>query len=166
MEAAACSAVLQVTTLNHPVALPASSVLPCCFVAPWPAQVVNADVPERDFWQVVLGSAAISQQLSTVVAAVSVPVHLRLGLLQGQTLLLVNVLLLLVGELYIRIADEPACNCTVQLQSCAAGVVTCSGQLVEEFRAFPWAPNLDCKVHNEVVIHPCSVPTGTQLLAL
>jgi hypothetical protein len=61
-------------------------------------QVVNADVPVRDFWQVVLGSAAVSQQLSTVVAAVSVPVHLRLGLLQGHSLLAVNVLLLLVGE--------------------------------------------------------------------
>eukprot|EP00882_Tetradesmus_deserticola_P023720 GHRQ01025827.1.p1 GENE.GHRQ01025827.1~~GHRQ01025827.1.p1 ORF type:complete len:161 (+),score=67.57 GHRQ01025827.1:372-854(+) len=59
--------------------------------------VVNADVPVRDFWQVVLGSAAVSQQLSTVVAAVSVPVHLRLGLLHGHSLLLVNVLLLLVG---------------------------------------------------------------------
>jgi hypothetical protein len=61
-------------------------------------QVVNADVPVRDFWQVVLGSAAVSQQLSTVMAAVSVPVHLRLGLLQGHSLLAVNVLLLLVGE--------------------------------------------------------------------
>lgn len=72
---------------------------------PWAAvrkclrlQVVNADVPERDLWTVVLGSAAVSQQLSTVVAAVSVPVHLRLGLMTGQTLLLLNVLMLLIGE--------------------------------------------------------------------
>uniref|UniRef100_A0A383WEY0 Phosphatidylinositol N-acetylglucosaminyltransferase subunit C n=1 Tax=Tetradesmus obliquus TaxID=3088 RepID=A0A383WEY0_TETOB len=59
--------------------------------------VVNADVPQRDFWQVALGSAAVSQQLATVVAAVSVPVHLRLGLLQGGSLLLLNVALLLLG---------------------------------------------------------------------
>lgn len=61
-------------------------------------QVVNADVPERDLWTVVLGSAAVSQQLATVVAAVSVPVHLRLGLMTGHTLLLLNVLMLLTGE--------------------------------------------------------------------
>jgi hypothetical protein len=60
--------------------------------------VLNADVPQRDFWQVVLGSAAVSQQLATVVAAVAVPVHLRLGLLQGGSLLLVNVALLLIGK--------------------------------------------------------------------
>lgn len=62
--------------------------------------MVNADVPERDLWQVVLGSAAITQQLCTVIAAVSVPVHLRLGLLTGHTLLVVNILLLLIGERY------------------------------------------------------------------
>lgn len=67
------------------------------------AQVVNADVPERDFWQVVLGSAAITQQLCTVIAAVSVPVHLRLGLITGRALLLVDIALLLVGE--------PSCDC-------------------------------------------------------
>lgn len=61
-------------------------------------QVINADVPERDFWQVVLGSAAITQQLCTVVAAVSVPVHLRLGLLTGGTLLLLDIALLLIGK--------------------------------------------------------------------
>jgi hypothetical protein len=61
-------------------------------------QVVNADVPERDLWTVVLGSAAVSQQLATVVAAVSVPVHLRMGLMTGHTLLLLNVLMLLTGE--------------------------------------------------------------------
>lgn len=60
-------------------------------------QVVNADVPERDLWTVVLGSAAVSQQLATVVAAVSVPVHLRLGYMSGSTLLLLNVLLLTIG---------------------------------------------------------------------
>jgi hypothetical protein len=60
--------------------------------------VVNADVPERDYWSVVLGSAAVSQQLATVVAAVSVPVHLRLRLMTGTTLLLLNVLMLLTGE--------------------------------------------------------------------
>eukprot|EP00878_Enallax_costatus_P005691 GHUV01005968.1.p1 GENE.GHUV01005968.1~~GHUV01005968.1.p1 ORF type:complete len:398 (+),score=100.30 GHUV01005968.1:2189-3382(+) len=59
--------------------------------------VVNADVPERDFWQVVLGSAAITEQLCTVVAAVSVPVHLRLGLITGQALLWVDIALLLIG---------------------------------------------------------------------
>lgn len=61
-------------------------------------QLVNADVPERDLWTVVLGSAAVSQQLATVVAAVSVPVHLRLRLMTGQTLLLLNVLMLLIGR--------------------------------------------------------------------
>lgn len=60
--------------------------------------MVNADVPERDFWTVVLGSAAVSQQLASVVAAVSVPVHLRLGLMSGTTLLLMNVLMLLIGR--------------------------------------------------------------------
>jgi len=55
-------------------------------------------VPERDFWTVVLGSAAVSQQLASVVAAVSVPVHLRLGLMSGTTLLLINVLMLLIGR--------------------------------------------------------------------
>ncbi len=60
-------------------------------------QVVNADVPERDLWTVVLGSAAVSQQLATVVAAVSVPVHLRLGYMTGTTLLLLNIMMLLIG---------------------------------------------------------------------
>lgn len=60
-------------------------------------QVVNADIPVRDLWQVVLGSAAITQQLSTVVAAVSVPVYLRLGLLDGHSLLLINIVLLTLG---------------------------------------------------------------------
>lgn len=60
-------------------------------------QVVNADVPERDFWQVVLGSAAVTQQLCTVAAGVCVPVHLRLGLLAPRTLLLLDVALLLIG---------------------------------------------------------------------
>ena len=60
-------------------------------------QVVNADIPVRDLWQVVLGSAAITQQLSTVVAAVSVPVYLRLGLLDGHSLLLINIVLLTRG---------------------------------------------------------------------
>lgn len=54
-------------------------------------------MPERDLWTVVLGSAAVSQQLATVVAAVSVPVHLRLGYMSGSTLLLLNVLLLTIG---------------------------------------------------------------------
>jgi hypothetical protein len=60
-------------------------------------QVVNADVPERDFWTVVLGSTAVTQQVSTVVAAVSVPVHLRLGLIAARSLLLANMCLLLTG---------------------------------------------------------------------
>lgn len=55
-------------------------------------------MPERDLWTVVLGSAAVSQQLATVVAAVSVPVHLRLGYMSGSTLLLLNVLMLTIGK--------------------------------------------------------------------
>jgi hypothetical protein len=65
--------------------------------------VVNADVPERDYWTVVLGSAAVSQQLATVVAAVSVPVHLRLGLMSGTSLLLLNLLMLLAGKCVCRL---------------------------------------------------------------
>jgi len=63
-------------------------------------------VPERDFWQVVLGSAAVTQQLCTVIAAVSIPVYLRLGLLEGCSLLLLNVVLLLIVTSVLVQADN------------------------------------------------------------
>lgn len=67
--------------------------------APLPVapQVINADVPKRDYWQVVIGSAAVTQQLSTVIAAVAVPVHLRQHTFSAEQLLAVSALLLVVG---------------------------------------------------------------------
>lgn len=62
------------------------------------AQVINADVPKRDYWQVVLGSAAVTQQLSTVISAVAVPVHLRQHSFDAQAVLAVSAALLVVGE--------------------------------------------------------------------
>lgn len=59
--------------------------------------VINADVPKRDYWRVALGSAAVTQQLCTVVAAVATPVHLRRGTFGPHEVLAVCALLLLAG---------------------------------------------------------------------
>jgi hypothetical protein len=60
-------------------------------------QVINADVPQRDYWQVVLGSAAVTQQFCTVAAAVATPVHLRHGRFSAQGVLQLCAVLLLAG---------------------------------------------------------------------
>lgn len=54
-------------------------------------------MPTRDYWRVVLDSAAINQQLAVVVVAVAVPLHLRSGLLTVHTLLITDAALLLLG---------------------------------------------------------------------
>jgi hypothetical protein len=60
-------------------------------------QVINADVPQRDYWQVVLGSAAVTQQFCTVAAAVATPVHLRLGSFTARSVLQLCAVLLPLG---------------------------------------------------------------------
>jgi hypothetical protein len=59
--------------------------------------VINADVPQRDYWQVVLGSAAVTQQFCTVAAAVATPVHLRRGRFSAPRVLQLCAVMLLVG---------------------------------------------------------------------
>mmetsp|Transcript_4888 Transcript_4888/g.10496 ORF Transcript_4888/g.10496 Transcript_4888/m.10496 type:complete len:417 (+) Transcript_4888:76-1326(+) len=59
--------------------------------------VVNASVPTRHYWAVVLDSAAITQQMSVVVAAVAVPSHLLNGSLPAQVVLVACAVLLLTG---------------------------------------------------------------------
>ncbi len=66
----------------------------------WP-QVVNADVPKRSYWRVVLGSAAVTQQISTVIAAVVVPVHLRQHNFTAQSVLAVCAALLVIGRCFL-----------------------------------------------------------------
>eukprot|EP00798_Chlamydomonas_sp_ICE-L_P005010 gene5011-34795_t len=63
--------------------------------------VIDTHVPQRCYWQVVLSSAVICQQMSTVVASVAVPMQLRIGLLSGTHVLLACVLLLVTGNLYL-----------------------------------------------------------------
>jgi len=63
-----------------------------------PNQVVNADVPRRDFLQVALGSAAITQQLSAVTAALAVAAHLRLGSVSARSVLALSAAMLVLGE--------------------------------------------------------------------
>jgi phosphatidylinositol glycan class C protein len=50
-------------------------------------QVVNASVPSRSYWAVVLASMAVTQQLSCVVAAGAVPLHLHSGRLSAGSML-------------------------------------------------------------------------------
>ncbi|KAF5843860.1 phosphatidylinositol N-acetylglucosaminyltransferase subunit C [Dunaliella salina] len=83
-----------------PLPPPPSSSAPnasLCMPLPLRPQVLNAHVPERSYWSVVVASAAITQQLCTVVAAVAVPVHLRAGNISAQQLLVVCSLLLVLG---------------------------------------------------------------------
>jgi hypothetical protein len=39
--------------------------------------VINADVPRRSFWKVVLGSFIITQQLSISVVAITLPAYMQ-----------------------------------------------------------------------------------------
>lgn len=61
------------------------------------AQVVNAHVPTRQYWRVVLDSAAIAQQMCAVVASAAVPAHLYYGSLRSHNLLITCAVLLLAG---------------------------------------------------------------------
>lgn len=61
------------------------------------ALVVNADVPRRDFRQVALGSAAITQQLSAVTAALAVAAHLRIGTISAHSVLVLSAAMVLTG---------------------------------------------------------------------
>lgn len=61
------------------------------------SQVINADVPQRDYWQVVLGSTAVTQQFCTVAAAVATPMHMRQERFSAEGVLLLCAVLLLVG---------------------------------------------------------------------
>lgn len=101
-------------------------------------------MPERDLWTVVLGSAAVSQQLATVVAAVSVPVHLRLGYMTGTTLLLLNIMMLLIGRQHVT------CSTVRHMQG-----TSCYLGLGDSSRVF-CAPLLCCVCGN-VVEAPLSV---------
>lgn len=56
-------------------------------------------MPVRSYWRVVVASAAVTQQLCMVVAAVAVPVHLRAGNLSAEHLLVACSVLLVTGEL-------------------------------------------------------------------
>ena len=60
-------------------------------------QVVNADVPRRAFVRVALGSAAITQQLSAVTAALAVAGHLRGGTISARSVLALAAAMLLIG---------------------------------------------------------------------
>ncbi|EFJ51854.1 hypothetical protein VOLCADRAFT_87448 [Volvox carteri f. nagariensis] len=59
--------------------------------------VINASVPPRSYWPVALASTAVTQQLSCVVAAAAVPLHLHAGRLGVGTVLLTCGLLLALG---------------------------------------------------------------------
>ncbi len=61
------------------------------------AQVVNARVPVRRWWPVVLDAAAVSQQLSLATAAGLAPVHLLLGHATAEHLMILSASLLLFG---------------------------------------------------------------------
>ncbi|GBF92993.1 phosphatidylinositol N-acetylglucosaminyltransferase subunit C [Raphidocelis subcapitata] len=61
------------------------------------ALVVNADVPRRAFARVALGSAAVTQQLSAVAAALAVAAHLRLGAVSAGSVLALSAGMLLFG---------------------------------------------------------------------
>ena len=69
-------------------------------------QVINADVPKRSYWRVVIGSAAATQQLSTVIAASVVPVHLRRGTFGAQPVLVVAAAMLAVGALRALLSQQ------------------------------------------------------------
>jgi hypothetical protein len=62
-----------------------------------PPQVVNADVPRRHFLPVALGSAAVTQQLSAVAAALAVAAHLRGGGVTARTVLALSAAMLVLG---------------------------------------------------------------------
>lgn len=61
-------------------------------------QVINACVPPRSYWPVALSSVAVTQQLSCVVLAAVVPLHLHAGRLSAGMLLAMCGLLLAAGE--------------------------------------------------------------------
>lgn len=61
------------------------------------AQVVNDAVPRRRYWPVVLASTAVTQQMSCVVAAAAVPLHLQAGRTGPRQLLAACGVLLLLG---------------------------------------------------------------------
>lgn len=64
---------------------------------PLPVQVINADVPHRQYWPVVLDSAVVVQQLCCAVCSVAAPLHLLRGSLSVRALLCVCAALLLCG---------------------------------------------------------------------
>ncbi|PNW87119.1 hypothetical protein CHLRE_02g109850v5 [Chlamydomonas reinhardtii] len=59
--------------------------------------VVNDAVPRRRYWPVVLASTAVTQQMSCVVAAAAVPLHLQAGRTGPRQLLAACGVLLLLG---------------------------------------------------------------------
>ncbi|GLC47210.1 hypothetical protein PLESTB_001457400 [Pleodorina starrii] len=59
--------------------------------------VVNASVPPRSYWPVALASAAVTQQLSCVVAAAAVPLHLAAGRIDAGGVLVACAVLLALG---------------------------------------------------------------------
>lgn len=73
-----------------------------------PPQVLNAHLPERSYWRMVVASAAVTQQLCTVVASVAVPVHLYEGNITTQQLLGVCAALLVMGEASCGARTQPA----------------------------------------------------------
>ncbi|KAL6753573.1 phosphatidylinositol N-acetylglucosaminyltransferase subunit C [Haematococcus lacustris] len=59
--------------------------------------VVNAAVPRRQYWPVVLSSCAITQQLAVMVASCAVAAQLKAGILDATHLLLTCTLLMTAG---------------------------------------------------------------------
>lgn len=62
------------------------------------SQVVNAEVPVRRFIPVAQDAATISQQLSVAMAAVAMPVHLKSGSVTPKQVLIIDAVLLLLGQ--------------------------------------------------------------------
>jgi hypothetical protein len=63
------------------------------------AQVLNAEVPVRQYWPVALASCAITQQLAVVAASVGVAIRLQSGSISATQLLGACIVLLISGGL-------------------------------------------------------------------
>ncbi|KAJ9518209.1 hypothetical protein QJQ45_010137 [Haematococcus lacustris] len=91
--------------------------------------VVNAAVPRRQYWPVVLSSCAITQQLAVVVASCAVAAQLKAGILDATHLLLTCTLLMTAGEQGSGCVCLHLCTCDVTWQfllDMAAGYITCA----------------------------------------
>ncbi|GLI63663.1 hypothetical protein VaNZ11_006700 [Volvox africanus] len=60
-------------------------------------KVINASIPPRSYWPVALASTAVTQQLSCVIMAAAVPLHLHAGRMSAHGVLIACVLLMALG---------------------------------------------------------------------